>query len=100
AGRQRRKDRHAPIGFLPAGLAQAIHLAMGDGVALLDALVAAARDEALALRQHAADRAAAFVEAGQRLLVSHAQEPGVDGAEICHCESTPGATIDRTSWET
>jgi hypothetical protein len=52
---------------------------MGDGVALLDALVASARDQPLALGQHAADRTAALVEAGQGLLVGYAQEFGIGG---------------------
>ena len=86
AGRQRGVEGHPAIGLLPAGLAQAIHLAVGDRIALLDALVAPPRDEALALRQHAADRAAALVEAGQGLLVGHAQELGIGGAEIWHVE--------------
>jgi hypothetical protein len=41
---------------------------MGDGVTLLDPLIAAARDKTLALGQDIADRAAAFAEPGVGLL--------------------------------
>ena len=93
AGRQGGIERHATVGLLPAGLAQAIHLAVGDGVTLLYPLVAASRDEALALRQHAADGTAAFVEAGFGLVVGHAQKPGIHCAQHGHFEGPLQTTI-------
>lgn len=41
AGAERRIERHAAITLAAAGLAQAVHFAMRDRVALLDALVMA-----------------------------------------------------------
>src|SRR5262247_3765860 len=63
AGRERGIKRHAAIGSLTPGFAQTVHLAVRDGIALLNALVAPPRDEALPLRQHAADGAATFMKA-------------------------------------
>src|SRR3546814_16337408 len=37
AGRQRGVERHPAVALLPAGAAQAVHLAVGDRIALLDA---------------------------------------------------------------
>ena len=88
--------RRALDAFAGAGLEATLSVKMtGLGLSVdeslcaenVRSLVAAAGDEPLALRQHAADRAAALIEARQRLLVGHAQEPGIDGAECCHCPS-------------
>ena len=69
AGRQRRVERRVAIGELPPRLAQAIHLAMRDRVAVLDALVVTGGDQLFAARERRADgqaalfeRAACFVE--------------------------------------
>src|SRR3546814_7788117 len=39
AGRQRGVERHPAVALLPAGAAQAVHLAVGDRIALLDAQI-------------------------------------------------------------
>ena len=74
AGAERGIEGHAAVAALAAGLAQAVHLAMGDGVALLDALVAAARDQLVAARERAADGASAFFVARERLVIGDAQK--------------------------
>src|SRR5262245_45678829 len=84
ARRQRRVEGHAPIGFLPSSLAQAVHLAVRDWVTLLDALVAPLGNQAIALGEHAADRAAALLEAGLGFRVGHTQEFGIRAAEFDH----------------
>src|SRR5262245_54080905 len=70
AGRERRVEAHAAIGFLPSGLAQTVHLPVRDWIALLDALVASLGDETVSLGEHAADRTAALLEAGLSFGIS------------------------------
>lgn len=84
AGRERRVEGHPPVGALPAGLSQAIHLAVGDGVALLDAPVCGRVRRCALPPPERCRSAAALVVAGLGLLVGDPEQVRVGAREQGH----------------
>ena len=77
AGRQRGIKYRIAICPLPPGLAQSVHFAVSNRIALLHALIASARDHFAITRQNRANWATALIKPCLGLIKGHTQQPHV-----------------------